>query len=231
MEIAEGFKLINLENVKKDMYYISEDGKIYSIFLKDYLKARYDKDGYLELGLSTGKTKQRKLWKIHQLVAKMYIGNPPQYMKDPTIDHINGIITDNYYKNLRWMERGINSSIRKNKGVGEQNHEAKLTEKEVIEICELIIQDKKSLTEIAEVYKVNKSTISNIKRKKAWKYLTKCYNFKIKKQKNKKESLIQKEEIFTLLENGIPMKEIVKKGYPSSVVSRYNKLFRKSKAG
>ena len=64
------------------------------------------------------------------------------------------------------MERGINSSIRRNKGVGEQNHEAKLTEEQVIEICEVLIQNEKSLKEIADLYGVDKSTISNIKRKK-----------------------------------------------------------------
>ena len=73
LEIAEGFKLIDLEDVKKNMYYISEDGKIYSTFLNDFLKPRHDKNEYLELGLSTGQSKQkRKLWKVHQLVAKVY---------------------------------------------------------------------------------------------------------------------------------------------------------------
>ena len=32
LEIAEDFKLIDLDDVKKNMYYISEDGKIYSTF-------------------------------------------------------------------------------------------------------------------------------------------------------------------------------------------------------
>ena len=43
------------------MYYISEDGKIYSTFLNDFLKPRHDKNEYLELGLSTGQSNQRKL--------------------------------------------------------------------------------------------------------------------------------------------------------------------------
>ena len=40
LEIAEGFKLIDLDDVKKNMYYISEDGKIYSTFLNDFLIQR-----------------------------------------------------------------------------------------------------------------------------------------------------------------------------------------------
>ena len=70
LEIAEGFKLIDLDDVKKNMYYISEDGEIYSTFLNDFLKPRCDKDGYLELGLSTGRPKQRKIWKNFRKISK-----------------------------------------------------------------------------------------------------------------------------------------------------------------
>ena len=43
LEIAEDFKLIDLDDVKKNMYYISEDGKIYSTFLNDFLNPKHDK--------------------------------------------------------------------------------------------------------------------------------------------------------------------------------------------
>ena len=62
-----------------------------------------------------------------------------------------------------------------------------------------------------------------IKRKKSWRHLTKCYNFKVKKQKNKQESSIQREEIYVLLQKGTEPKEIVKIGYPNSVVHRCKK--------
>ena len=87
----------------------------------------------------------------------------------------------------------------------------------------MLIQNEKSLKEIADLYGVDKSTISNIKRKKSWTHLTKCYNFTIKKQKNKQESLVQREEIYNLLKNGNQPKEIIKIGYPSSIVWRYKK--------
>ena len=72
LEIAEDFKLIDLDDVKKNMYYISEDGKVYSTFLNDFLKPTKDKNGYLELGLSTGQSKQRKFWKIY-LIRKLLL--------------------------------------------------------------------------------------------------------------------------------------------------------------
>ena len=58
LEIAEGFKLIDLEDVKKNMYYISEDGKIYSTFLNDFLKPRHDKNEYLGQYSLKNKTKK-----------------------------------------------------------------------------------------------------------------------------------------------------------------------------
>ena len=62
-----------------------------------------------------------------------------------------------------------------------------------------------------------------LKGKKSWTHFTKCYNFKVKKQKNKQESSIQREEIYVLLQKGTETKEIVKIGYPSSVVWRCKK--------
>lgn len=224
----EGYKLIELESVKKDTYYISENGEIYSTYKKDIIKPRYDKDGYLEIALSTMDCR-RKFWKIHQLVARVYIGNPPSYMIDPTVDHINGIRKDNHYRNLRWIERSNNSSIRKNKGIGEMNHEAILNEIQVIEICELLIQKKYSLQVIADLYHVKKSTISNIKRKKNWTHLTNKYNFEKHHQKNKIESFQQKEEILQLFKNGMSARNIIKNGYPQTVVYRYKNKLKEEK--
>ena len=226
MEIAEDFRLIDLWNIKKDAYYISPDGKIFSVYSNNIMKHKLDKDGYYELSLYTRESGNKKFWKVHQLVAKIYLGEPPEYIKDPTVDHIDGDRLNNHYTNLRWMERAVNSSIRKNKGVGETNHEAILNEKQVIEICEMLIQNFKTLQEIADLYNVHKTTISNIKRKKSWRYLTKEYNFKKKKQKNKEESIKQKEEILKLLETGTSAKDIVKSGYPKAVVYRYNSQFK-----
>ena len=228
MEIAEDFKLIELHNVKENAYYISTKGEVFSVYLNDIMRHKEDKDGYYELSLCTREKNKRNIWKVHRLVAKVYLGEPPEYMKDPTVDHIDGDKTNNDYVNLRWVERDVNSSIRKNKGIGESNHEAILNEKQVIEICELLIQNTKTFKEIADMYSVDKSTISNIKRKKTWKHLTKAYAFEIKKQKNKNESIKQREEIFELLNSGTPRKDIVKMGYPSTVVYRCDSLLKDS---
>jgi hypothetical protein len=174
--IKDNFKEITYGDVKKDMYFISPNGQIFSKYINKLMISRLDKDGYLEIGLRTTKNKQR-YFKIHQLVALTYIGNPSSSIKDPTVDHIDANILNNHYTNLRWIERSINSSIRKNKGVGESNHQAILKEDDVIQICELLVANQYSLRQIGNMFNVSKSTISNIKRNKNWKHITTNYNF------------------------------------------------------
>ena len=168
------FRELKYKNVKP-LYLIDEYGTVYSKYKKGCLKPKKDKDGYLNLSLA-GIDKTVYV-RVATLVAYNFIGKPPKNMKDPTIDHIDNNIVNNYFKNLRWMERGMNSSIRVNKGVGEKNSEARLTNQNVIEICELLAEDKLTLKEIGEKYNVSKSTISNIKRKVRWRHITNNYIF------------------------------------------------------
>ena len=168
------FRELKYKNVKP-LYLIDEYGNVYSKYKKGYLKPKKDKDGYLSLSLA-GIDKTVYV-RVATLVAYNFIGKPPKNTKDPTIDHIDNNIVNNYFKNLRWMERGMNSSIRVNKGIGEKNSEARLTNQNVIEICELLAEDKLTLKEIGEKYNVSKSTISNIKRKVRWRHITNNYIF------------------------------------------------------
>lgn len=168
------FKELKYKEVKS-LYLIDEYGRVYSKYKRGYLKPKKDKDGYLSLSL-VGKDKLVYV-RVATLVAYNFIGEPPKTMKDPTIDHIDNNIINNYFKNLRWIERGVNSSIRVNKGVGEKNFEAKLTEQNVIEICELLVQNELTLNEIGKRYNVSKHTISNIRRKVNWKHIANNYIF------------------------------------------------------
>lgn len=167
-------KKLKYKNVKP-LYLIDEYGNVYSNYKNGYLSPKKDKDGYLSLNLA-GIDKDIYV-RVATLVAYNFIGEPPKNMKDPTIDHIDNNIVNNYFKNLRWMERGTNSSIRVNKGVGEKNSEARLTNQNVIEICELLVEDKLTLKEIGEKYNVSKYTINNIKRKVSWRHITNNYIF------------------------------------------------------
>lgn len=114
---------------------------------------------------------------IAKLVMYHFNTPAPTSMTDPTINHIDGNILNNHYTNLEWMERSVNSSIRSNKGQGTQNHESKLTNNQVKEICELLITTELTLTEIGKMYNVKKSTLSRIQCHKGWREITQNYDF------------------------------------------------------
>ena len=165
------------KNIKKGLYLITEDGKVWSNWKSNFLIPKKDKDGYLELGLQC-ENGERKMFRIATLVLLTFIGLPSKDILDPTVNHIDSNISNNYYKNLEWMERGENSSIRIHKGKGIENHEAILTEKEVRDICNLLMETNLSYKEIADIFHVEKSTVSNIKRKKNWTNITSQYDLK-----------------------------------------------------
>lgn len=172
---------ILLDGVKPGLYQIEEDGRIWSNYKKGYLCPSSDKDGYLRIKLSGGDRSHKKYFRIGNLVALIFIGKPPSYLKDPTINHIDGNILNNHYSNLEWVERSHNSSIRKNRGKGSKNHEAILTEQQVIEICDLLINTNLSYQQIADKYSVEKSIISRIKNQKNWKDISSQYDFSCRK--------------------------------------------------
>lgn len=173
-------KPIDYKNINS-AYKIDEYGNVYSEYKKGFMTPVKDKDGYLKLSLR-GKDKYVYV-RIATLVAYTFIGSPPCEMRDATVDHIDGNILNNYYQNLRWVERGENSSIRQNRGIGEENHEAKLKEWQVVEICELLMENELSLREIGNIYGVSRYTINNIRQQANWKNISQKYDFPESKRK------------------------------------------------
>jgi len=177
--VFSDFKILSSYDILDDYYAIDEYGNIFNVKRQTLVKPHQDKDGYLHLMLCVNErlpsgNHKRKDFRVAGLVAKAYLGEPPEDMIDPTVDHKDGDVTNNHYSNLRWMERSENSSIRKNKGVGESNHEAKLSYLKVHDICDMLVKGVK-LKNIAQMFDVSPSTINNIKRRKSWRCVSKYY--------------------------------------------------------
>lgn len=79
------------------LYYVSNEGDIYSVASDRCLTPTLSKAGYLRVSLSSG-GKSRK-YAVHRLVALAFIDNPKN---KPTVNHINENKTDNRVKNLEW---------------------------------------------------------------------------------------------------------------------------------
>lgn len=86
-------------------YSIDRMGNIFSIKRKKYLKAQLDKRGYPVINLYRN-VSRFKTCKIHRLVALQFIPNPSS---KETVNHKNGIKTDNRVENLEWATQKENN--------------------------------------------------------------------------------------------------------------------------
>ena len=73
-----------------------KDGRI-AFFSETILKPSLNKKGYLRVYLSVNSKKYTK--SVHRIVAETFIDNP---LNKNTVNHINGIKTDNSIYNLEW---------------------------------------------------------------------------------------------------------------------------------
>lgn len=108
------YQISNLGRVKS-LYFKNRQGKI---FREKILKQNFDNMGYLFVGLSNNGT--LKTTKIHRLVAETFIDNPNNYK---TINHINGVKTDNRVENLEWCTQKYNVQQAYKNGLGKGKKE------------------------------------------------------------------------------------------------------------
>jgi hypothetical protein len=148
-------------------YHISNRGRC-RVFSNDMhhklITHRVDSAGYVTVRLCfKGKTETKR---IHRLVAEAFI---PNHMNKPNVNHINGIKTTNYTKNLEWVTHSENI-----KHAYKLNLIPKSNEKKVVDNCTGKVYN--SIKDAAEDLKIKYSTLrSNVngrrKNKTCIKYL------------------------------------------------------------
>lgn len=108
---------------------------------------------------------------VHRLVAKCFIDNP--YSKSE-INHINGIKSDNYYRNLEWCDRSENEQHAYDHGFAtthsDNHHSAKLKNTD-IPIIRKRISEHHKIKIIALDYGVSIGAISAIKHNRKWNHI------------------------------------------------------------
>lgn len=124
-----------------------------------------DSDGYLLVSLYI-KGVSEKL-KVHRITAQSFIPNPEN---KSDVNHKKGIKTDNRVTQLEWktnLENIEHATINGFVAKGEKHHNAKLTEKEVLEIRASNLSHK----EMAALYNTSRTNIVKILNRQRWAYI------------------------------------------------------------
>lgn len=156
----------------KDRYYINSKGELFTDYgekkMKDCLKNGYVKNALI---LKDGKS---KFYFRHRLVMMCF--EPNKNFENLQVNHIDGNKLNNSFENLEWctnqenrihaVKIGLAASLK-----GEENPVSKLLESQVIDIIQDLLHGI-PYSQICKKYNCSKSTISAIKNKRNWSYLT-----------------------------------------------------------
>lgn len=154
-------------------YQVSEYGEVWSINRQIILRGGIDKKGYHRVRVGYGDFKYT--WKVHRLVAQIFIGTCPEGYQ---VNHIDGVKLNNHFSNLEYVTHLENMRHAKLLGLrdhidlsGQKNGASVMTDEQALEVKALIASRKHSLREIGAMYGVGKDIISLINCGKNWRHL------------------------------------------------------------
>lgn len=153
-------------------YSVSDSGLIRSNIRWKILKLTLNPYGYLQVCVKPdGRKGKSKVIRVHRAVAIAFLENTEG---KPTVNHIDGVKTNNCIENLEWathseqIQHAVDNGL-KIVPVGEGVHCSKLTENQVNEIASRVGY---RVRDIAKEFGVCHTTISRIRTGKRWGFIT-----------------------------------------------------------
>lgn len=161
--------------IPNSIFYISEYGDV--ITLEGY-KFKFPSSGslgkeYNVISVAGARVLDNEYY-IHRIVARLFL--PENYKEGLVVNHKDGNKKNNYYKNLEWCTNSENlkhayDTGLKGKKLGEANSKSKLKEKDVEDICNMLVYKRMSCKDIGKIYNINNSVVNDIKNKITWNHL------------------------------------------------------------
>lgn len=150
-------------------YLIYENGRIWSLYSKIFLKVNVNRGGYSRVILRKDNKNYKKF--VHRLMLETFIGPCPVKKE---CRHLDGNPQNNHISNLKWGTRYDNIDDKIKHGtlpIGERNPASRLTEAQVKLIRELYKTTKTSTYKLAKEFGVAVMTISDILTYKTWTHI------------------------------------------------------------
>jgi len=125
-----------LEFMDASRYSVTCDGQLWSWKEYRFLNPNLDRRGYPRTALLLDTDKRRKMFRIHQLVARAFIPNPDNCRE---VNHKDGVKTNNHVSNLEWVTPAQNFQHAKETGLLKRKYERFVaTEEQAHAACKLL---------------------------------------------------------------------------------------------
>jgi len=166
------WKRIKINDYKTN-YEVSVSGEVRNIFNKDSNLVQYTNKGYKFVYLygiknATNKRHRKKMY-VHRLVAIAFLKNP---LNLPCVNHIDHNRSNNDLSNLEWVTDSDNMYDIYDGGY----NSIALSTKQVKKIC-IMLSFQIPMNLISLYLNIPYSRIKDIKQRRAWKRISKDYEF------------------------------------------------------
>ena len=208
----EEFKTVTCPGIKKNMYKISNYGRVISIRHNKIMRYRIDKNGYHRISLMRDDGTKYRIG-IHRLVAWEFCDGYDEKSEKTIPNHKDSDPSNNYFLNLEWVDSSYNSKYayiygNRKARKGEESNFSKYKECQIEKVCELL-ENGYSRKYASKITGVSKSYITDIVSGKKWYHVRKKYNLpKQREIKFKGFDSKTKQKILNYIKDGYKPKEI-----------------------
>lgn len=158
-------------------YFISNKGNVYSNHSDKILKPGIDSKGYPYVALST--INGPKNMRIHRLVMLAF--DYHEGCEKEIINHIDGTKNNPKIYNLEWTTYSKNARHAYDMDLCHGGAKGNISDEDVRRVCELLIENKLSARQIAEIVGTSVDTVHSINTGKTHTRISKEYNLQSRK--------------------------------------------------